>query len=409
MKKIALLLTALLTLGTAQLNGQTTTKPTIIRDLRTTVNTKTITIRDGVKYVGDFNGGLAWIKPTNGEWFVIDKAGNKQFTLPKDWRPAQVTESNEFLSSVNFDNGRMMIVTGANYKETASIIDTKGNTIKKFEKVRHVTSLNDGLAIMERMKGREWLPVYIDANGNEVPCALLKPKGAWDFHYNVYQMKEGLRLYYNYKNKTWGYMNAKCQGVIPAKFKDAYSFSRDGLARVQDMNGLWGYIDTSGNYAIEPMFTNKVGAFYGGLAKVTDKTGQTVYFINKQGKFVYQFTPDTSVLIEDYIWAGNNIYSVWTFGGCPNIINSSFKSVAKLPVNGIGDISGRVSQATANWFIFTNGSYNRIFDWQGNQLASYESHDDYCGHYFSEGLCANGVNYFNEKLEIVIQFKDSQF
>lgn len=317
----------------------------------------------------------------------------------------RATDYMECLKGKDFENAAKMLM--AIDKETASIIDTKGNTIKKFEKVRHVTSLNDGLAIMERMKGREWLPVYIDANGNEVPCALLKPKGAWDFHYSLPDERGITSLLY--KNKTWGYMNAKCQGVIPAKFKDAYSFSRDGLARVQDLNGLWGYIDTSGNYAIEPMFTNKVGAFYGGLAKVTDKTGQTVCFINKQGKFVYQFTPDTSVLIEDYIWAGNNIYSVWTFGCCPNIINSSFKSVAKLPVNGIGDISGRVSQATANWFIFTNGSYNRIFDWQGNQLASYESHDGYCGHYFSEGLCANGVNYFNEKLEIVIQFKDSQF
>src|ERR1700686_2614896 len=63
----------------------------------------------------------------------------------------------------------------------------------------------------------------------------------------------------------YGYMDANCKMVVPARFDEAFDFT-EGLAAVR-ADGKWGYIDLSGQFAIAPRFETAM-EFSEGLAAV---------------------------------------------------------------------------------------------------------------------------------------------
>lgn len=80
----------------------------------------------------------------------------------------------------------------------------------------------------------------------------------------------------------WGYIDPQGKWVVTPQFKDARSFSEDGMARVQQ-GEKWGYIDRDLKLAIPPRYEN-VGPFYGGLGAFVQK-GKWGY-LDTQGKVV---------------------------------------------------------------------------------------------------------------------------
>ena len=82
----------------------------------------------------------------------------------------------------------------------------------------------------------------------------------------------------------YGYMDANCKMVVPARFDEAFDFT-EGLAAVR-ADGKWGYIDLSGQFAIAAQFA---GAFHfaDGLASVRlDERTPLWGFIDKTGMVV---------------------------------------------------------------------------------------------------------------------------
>lgn len=83
-----------------------------------------------------------------------------------------------------------------------------------------------------------------------------------DIDHNLIPVKVGERF---------GYINSKGEYVINPQFKDADAF-RDGLARVQNMEGNYGFINKDGIYVVQPEYKEATG-FYEGTAWVVKSNG----------------------------------------------------------------------------------------------------------------------------------------
>jgi predicted DNA-binding WGR domain protein len=93
----------------------------------------------------------------------------------------------------------------------------------------------------------------------------------------------------------WGYIEKKTGAyVIKPQFDDAYSFAKNGLARVSQ-KGKWGYIDKTGQFVIKPQYDIAVDFTDYGLARVVidnklgciDPIGK--YVINPQPVLFFDF------------------------------------------------------------------------------------------------------------------------
>lgn len=375
------------------------------RKVHLTSATKTITVRDGAQYCGPFNCGVACIRTTK-NWFVIDKEGNKLFTLPDGHRPASVDEYGN--GTAWFDNDRLMVIESLSLtRMNAYIYDTKGNVVKTFKEIWAASPFTDGLAILQIPKGFNWEAQYIDANGNTVACSVPGYKPIMQDYCTVFPLKEGLRRFFDEKNDVMGYMDAACNIVIPARFYRAYNFS-NGMARVMTKDGLWGFIDKSGNYAIEPMYSNEPSDFNYIAAMVTDKKGVN-HIINKKG--VIMFSNDKGMFgqMRPFVSKGDKAYAVWDYQGKGAVMDITLQPVVVHDLENLGELA----DFNDNWFLWSDcavcSSKKWMIDWKGNELLFY------WGTKFNEGLAVlnaeeYGVSgYINEYGEIVVRFVDTQF
>ena len=88
----------------------------------------------------------------------------------------------------------------------------------------------------------------------------------------IQPLSEGLRAYYDYEKKRWGYIDAGGKIIIPARFREALPFS-EGLAAVDiptegNNKGLWGFIDKTGKTVIPPTYSAAPSRFGNGLCAV---------------------------------------------------------------------------------------------------------------------------------------------
>ena len=104
----------------------------------------------------------------------------------------------------------------------------------------------------------------------------------------------------------WGFVDEAGNYVIYPLFNDAYRFSEEGLALVQDeVSRLYGYIDNSGEYVIAPKFT-EANSFSDGLA-VAKQDGEYFGYIDTSGSFsiepqfhrAYNFTDGLAPVLGD--------------------------------------------------------------------------------------------------------------
>lgn len=373
-----------------------------------TASTKTITVRGGVNYCGPFSGGLAVIKGEN-TWFVIDKQGNKLFDFPEDFVPAQY-DGYEVKTPVVFENDRLVIAQElALTNKNVRIIDSKGNTIKEFPNVWSASPLRDGLAIIQKHKGFGWEPQYIDGNGNTISCDAPTVLPILQHFCTVWHLREGMRLFYDESKKAYGYMDAQCKIVLPARYPNAYSFT-SGLAKVQNSDGLWGFIDKTGKYVIEPMFTNEPSNFSAKYTMVNDKSN-VMYLFDKSGNPVFSNSKKLFDITREYVIKGDKAYALWNSNGHEFVIDMTPTPVLPLTVP---DNQGDLVDFTDDWLLWADcdvcSSHKVLYDWKGNSLL------DYWGTSFSEGFASiNSMEYgytngyVNTKGELVIKFADTQF
>ncbi len=391
--------------------NQTTKQKVEIPTPFKTSATKTMVVRGGAKQLFPFSCGIALVRHQGG-WFAINCEGDKLFDLPQGYRPVGVDEYGS--GDAEFDNDRMLIKSGSK----VAIINDNGDVVKSFSEVMEVCPLKDGLAVIAYGKSSNYKCTYIDKDGNEVvesgPYSnfVMTNQGGIS-SYQVYPLRDGRRLFYNSKNKRWGYYDENCRVVIPAKFVDC-GFFYNGLAQAQGDDGLWGFIDKTGQWAIRPQFTNKPSAFVGPYSLVKDKSG-VCYYMDKSGNLIWEDpNPKAHNNYKQFLSTGLTTYVKHDAGVAPAIapiiiMDASFKQVGMVDRRVVKVFSnGEIVAYCDRWFQYryNNYQYNMLFDWKGNPLLTF-----FKGGNFSEGLCASygGKYYFNEKGEIIVEFVDTKF
>lgn len=382
-----MVIVALLCTGTAQAQRY---------KVHTTANTKTMTLRGGPIFMGCFSEGLAVVSWEKG-WFVINDKGEKVFDLPKGYEPALYNLEDSYYR-IKFDSGRLMITKKNGAWTNASIIDTTGKVIKSFTDLYGATQFKNGVAVIGVRTTRNGFngeaPWHIDKDGNVLSKTIAKDKSG--LYYKLDALTDGMRYFRDAETGKCGYYDAKCNVVIPAKFKNCDYFS-EGMAAAQDDDEIWGYIDKSGEFVIAPMFTYMPGEFHSGYARVQDKKGN-IHYIDKKGNIAWS-------LPTNWIYSSFNDKGLLIAGH--NIFNTSFKKVATFNPS----VAGGVWQYNDEWFVVGSDVFDekQIFDYQGNHLLNCDT-----DRYIYEGIARhrsrpNDCYYYNLKGEIIIQFKDTQF
>lgn len=407
------------------IDAQRVLKP--IYKIHSTPQTRTITIQGGMKTLGYFNCGVAICVPNKGNRFVIDKTGNKLWDFPNEFGIAQNGVDDERLY---FSDDRIVLIQQSRPygTRTAMIVDKSGKIVKQFERVNSASQFVDGVAYISLNKDKPanniwgsqkvYEHFYVDVNGNvlskTLPCYE-------DFFggYHIFPLKDGLRRFYDKDKKAWGYCDAKCNVVIPAKFKTAKDFN-DGLAAVRVDNDNWGYIDGQGQFVINPIYSIEPGSFCCGVAAVKERTGR-LHYINKQGQIVWSASTDNEDYYNNYRDFGHKGYTLWTLRDKTYIVNTQFQKVASVDFNKMDhtldtysdlDCSGEIDRYYDNYMLYSAEGIRLLLDYKGNPLLTYRGA---YGTLFTDGYAIGKSEdgktpyYFNDKGEITIQFKDSQF
>lgn len=100
----------------------------------------------------------------------------------------------------------------------------------------------------------------------------------------IYFFHDGLITLKNPQTLKYGYYDLSLKPAFAGKFKNADPFF-EGLAAVQNDNGLWGFVDKKGQEVIPFIYTKKPWPFHSGLARVENKQG-LVGFIDQKGELV---------------------------------------------------------------------------------------------------------------------------
>jgi hypothetical protein len=96
-----------------------------------------------------------------------------------------------------------------------------------------------------------------------------------------YSYREGYITLKNPVTNKFGFYDLELNRAFPGEFDGADPFF-EGLAAVQDKDGLWGFIDTYGVTRIPFIYRQKPGPFHSGLAMVKDRRNQ-IGFIDQTG------------------------------------------------------------------------------------------------------------------------------
>ncbi len=98
----------------------------------------------------------------------------------------------------------------------------------------------------------------------------------------IYFFHDGLITLRHPLTQKFSYFDRNLKPAFAGEFRNADPFF-EGLAAVQNDNGLWGFIDKTGQEVIPFIYTKKPWPFHSGLARVENKEG-SVGFINNEGE-----------------------------------------------------------------------------------------------------------------------------
>ncbi|MBO4434018.1 MAG: WG repeat-containing protein [Bacteroidales bacterium] len=119
---------------------------------------------------------------------------------------------------------------------------------------------------------------FIGRNGKVIYPNLSWKVDHWDIMSGlpeVFPISEGLRCYYDFTSKKYGYIDEAGKVVIAPKYSAAHGFS-EGLAAVKmetEDGDKWGFIDKTGKVVINPKFRFEPRDFHDGWSVVTKNSG----------------------------------------------------------------------------------------------------------------------------------------
>jgi hypothetical protein len=192
--------------------------------------------------VGSFNDGVALVSCDSP--YYVDKTGRRLTEDP-------------FKAFGRFSGGRGIVVSGGRY----GYIDVSGNNITPVQYL-DASRFMDGYAqVLVEGDGWQW----IDTSGDRVAEPHFNENGSTPLHVKPFDdpwetrpvrtipphFKEGFCSVM--VNGKWGYVNTKCQVVIPPTYSHASSFF-NGVAAVEGENGKWGFIDSAGELVMPCQF-----------------------------------------------------------------------------------------------------------------------------------------------------------
>lgn len=140
---------------------------------------------------------------------------------------------------------------------------------------KDATNFSDGVAAVRSYDSdRRPTIFYIDRKGNRVYGNLTYAPGKVTYErlMPVRRVSEGLRAYYSYADKLWGYVDGEGKVAIAPQFCDARPFS-EGMAAVAVKDGYGsksGFIDKNGRWVVSPMFAGSGDNVAKGLSDVKD-------------------------------------------------------------------------------------------------------------------------------------------
>lgn len=185
----------------------------------------------------------------------------------------------------------------------------------------------------------------------------------------------------------WGYCNQKGKIKIQPQFKQAYYFSKNGLALVQIDAGEYAYIGKNGKRINDKTYEFALGYSENGLAPAFDDVTGKFGYIDESGEFAiegaylyaYPFVDDLAVVAEEGE-DGTPVYQYINEDGEP-VIQGDFSAMYPFGSNGLApadDAHGRRGflDKKGKWAIepvyynsyyspFSNG-YTQIVDEDGN-------------------------------------------
>lgn len=264
-------------------------------------------------YADSFKVGQARVCCENGIWGFIDKknvfTAARLSPVKKDGRYGYV-DQNGFICfeyrcewAGEFSEGLAVVVDENNQY---GFIDATGRNVIPC-RYREALNFCEGLA---RVKDDSGLWGFIDKSVKEViPCQYVvchpfkngsagvrNKEGYWG-----YIDKKGIfelaAIHPEKRGNSYGYTDRKGVVVIDFVFKSAEPFC-EGLAAVQDKNGLWGFINAKGETVVKFQYENCC-SFKGGVARVMNRQNHYWGCINKSGKIIVPFIGIYSIDIGD--------------------------------------------------------------------------------------------------------------
>lgn len=192
------------------------------------------------------SSGLAPVKNTEGEFYLIDREGNKKHV---DVEKKKIEECSPLLEN------KMAVKLDGRY----CYVDI--NFKKLFGDYDYATAFNNGVAAVK--EGQDWF--IINGNGEKIQELPYQ-----NVIFDERQMAFRNGCAFVQINDTYRMINTKGEQVGDQTWEDAKLFLSDQPTCVKSQ-GKWGFIDVNGQWVVEPSYSD-AKPFLNGLAPVlTDK------------------------------------------------------------------------------------------------------------------------------------------
>ncbi len=244
--------------------------------------------------ITDFSDNVCFVRDNKTKnWAIMDTLGN----FVTDYK-----FNFSIYEDVPYFSNNVCVISGSlnGYKNGVVLINTKGEVIKHLPDISKLSNFIDGIAtgflsVLDKKNSTTYKNIYI------TKIVYLNTKGEIIFPdlsvvvpdrsalKRSFPYKNGLAIYYDYQKNKWGYINSSGKIIIPATYNNVHSFS-EGLAAVQNNDGLWGYIDVTGKTKINFSYSNEPTNFSEGIALIKKRSEEHAPYcmIDTTGKIVFQ-------------------------------------------------------------------------------------------------------------------------
>lgn len=236
--------------------------------------------------------GIHMYEYKNGNWYLINSNGDYVSKIGYE----------KYVGAIEIEGEMYYLLTRKNrfsprsrfYRETLFVVNKNGEAIFQ-DSTGKGGNLNCEDLHSLFYKGKR---IFLDSDGKIIYTVPDNITIADNYRFCL-----GMMPFYNNDGEEpiYGYINTEGTIVIKPQFLQADSFSKEGLAAVENDKGKWGYIDTEGNMVIPEEYDMAWG-FDEGLAKV--QKDHDFFYIDTKGKNVLDI--DGGIITEGYTYIEND-------------------------------------------------------------------------------------------------------